>query len=33
MIGLLGDKVEYIVKHEKVMINVFDESIRMHQKG
>lgn len=25
MTGLLGDKVNYIVKHEKVMINVFDE--------
>lgn len=25
--GLLGDNAEYIVKHEKVMINVFDESI------
>lgn len=25
MTGLLGDKVDYIVKHEKVMINAFDE--------
>ena len=25
MTGLLGDKVDYIVKHEKIMINVFDE--------
>lgn len=25
MTGLLGDKVDYIAKHEKVMINVFDE--------
>ncbi len=25
MKGLLGDKVDYIVKHEKVMINAFDE--------
>lgn len=25
MKGLLGDEVDYIVKHEKIMINVFDE--------
>lgn len=25
MTGLLGDKVDYIIKHEKVMINAFDE--------
>ena len=25
MTGLLGEKVDYIVKHEKVMVNAFDE--------